>query len=84
MNEATNYVHMLNATMCATTRVICAILEVHQTETGVKVPEALKEFLPEEYQTEIPFVKPAPIDEEATKKQKKQKDGMKKKGAGEE
>jgi seryl-tRNA synthetase len=33
----TDYVHMLNATMCATTRVICAILETHQTETGVKV-----------------------------------------------
>lgn len=37
MNAATEYVHMLNATMCATTRVICAILETHQTETGVKV-----------------------------------------------
>lgn len=37
MNANTEYVHMLNATMCATTRVICAILETHQTETGVKV-----------------------------------------------
>ncbi|RZC41580.1 serine--tRNA ligase, cytoplasmic, partial [Asbolus verrucosus] len=80
MNAATDYVHMLNATMCATTRVICAILEVHQTETGVKVPKVLKQFLPEEYQEEIPFVKPAPIDvEQATKKSKKQKEGMAKK-----
>jgi len=37
---------MLNATMCATTRVICALLEVHQTETGIKVPEVLKRYLP--------------------------------------
>lgn len=79
MNATTDYVHMLNATMCATTRVICAILEVHQTETGIKVPACLKEFLPEDYQSEIPFVKPAPIDEELKKKESK-----KKKGAGEE
>nr|CAD7206644.1 unnamed protein product [Timema douglasi] len=83
MNTQTDYVHMLNATMCATTRVICALLEVNQTETGVKVPAALKSYLPTEYQEEIPFVKPAPIDEAETKKQKKQKDGMKK-GGGEQ
>ena len=41
-----DFVHMLNATMCATTRVICAILEIYQTETGVKVPEALRPFMP--------------------------------------
>lgn len=41
MNASTEYVHMLNATMCATTRVICAILETHQTETGVKVRKNL-------------------------------------------
>ena len=37
---------MLNATMCATTRVICAILETHQTEEGVVVPEALRPYMP--------------------------------------
>lgn len=37
LNASAEFVHMLNATMCATTRVICAILETHQTETGVKV-----------------------------------------------
>ena len=41
------YVHMLNATMCATTRTICAILENYQTEDGILVPEVLKEFMPE-------------------------------------
>ncbi|XP_014226753.1 serine--tRNA ligase, cytoplasmic [Trichogramma pretiosum] len=70
MNAATEYVHMLNATMCAATRVICAILEVHQTETGIKVPKVLAKWMPEEYQEELPFVKQAPIDE-AMKKMKK-------------
>lgn len=37
LNANVDFVHMLNATMCATTRVICAILETNQTETGVKV-----------------------------------------------
>lgn len=74
MNASTDYVHMLNATMCAVTRVICAILEVHQTDTGIKIPNILAEFMPIEYRTEIPFVKPAPIDETEMKKQKKQKD----------
>ncbi|KAL1132678.1 hypothetical protein AAG570_010630 [Ranatra chinensis] len=81
MNAQTDYVHMLNATACATTRVICAILETHQTETGIKIPESLAPYLPQKYRSEIPFVKTAPIDEEETKKQKKQKEGMKKKGA---
>lgn len=84
MNAQTDYVHMLNATMCATTRVICALLEVYQTETGIKVPEVLKPYLPKVYQEEIPFVRPAPINEAETKKQKKQREGMKKVDAGEE
>lgn len=81
MNAATDYVHMLNATMCATTRVICAILEVHQTENGINVPKALRDFMPDSYKDVIPFVKPAPIDVEATKKSKKQNAGDKK-GSG--
>ena len=35
--QATEYCHMLNATMCAVTRVICVLLEQNQTETGIKV-----------------------------------------------
>ena len=42
----TEYCHMLNGTMCAVTRVICVILELYQTETGVKVPEALRKWMP--------------------------------------
>ena len=48
---------MLNGTMCATTRVICAILEQYQTEEGIVVPEALKAFMPANMDTLIPFVK---------------------------
>lgn len=81
MNATTDYVHMLNATMCAATRVICAILEVHQTENGIKIPETLKEFMPEPYKDSIPFVKPAPIDEQMTKKNKNQQEGMDRKVA---
>jgi len=79
MNAQTDYVHMLNATACATTRVICAILENYQTEAGVEIPPALLPYFPPGYSNVIPFVKPAPIDEGETKKQKKQKEGMLKK-----
>merc|ERR1719319_2046067 len=78
-NQTTEYCHMLNATMCAVTRVICGILENYQTETGITVPEAVRPWMPKEYELEIPFVNAAPIDEAESKKAKKQKDGMKKK-----
>ncbi|KAE9552608.1 hypothetical protein FO519_004190 [Halicephalobus sp. NKZ332] len=68
LNEEMQFVHMLNATMCATTRVMCALLENHQVEDGIVIPEALREFMPEPYKEKIPFVKPAPIDEEKKKK----------------
>lgn len=97
---------MLNATACAVTRVICAIMETYQTDSGITVPEMLRPFMPEgklfkrfnwpalingsfvfllifnlppaAYREFIPFVKTAPIDEEESKKQKKQKEGSKK------
>lgn len=57
MNEEAKYVHMLNATMCATTRTICAILENYQVEDGVLIPDILKPFMPDRYKEKIPFVK---------------------------
>jgi len=39
------FVHMLNSTLCATTRTICAILENYQTEEGILVPEVLQSYL---------------------------------------
>uniref|UniRef100_A0A673M270 serine--tRNA ligase n=1 Tax=Sinocyclocheilus rhinocerous TaxID=307959 RepID=A0A673M270_9TELE len=79
MMDKAEFVHMLNATMCATTRVICAILENFQTEEGIIIPEALKAFMPPGLTEMIKFVKPAPIDQEASKKHKKQQEGGKKK-----
>ena len=38
---------MLNGTMCAVTRVICVIMEMNQTETGITVPDAIKAWMPE-------------------------------------
>ena len=43
----TEYVHMLNATMCAMTRGICAVLECYQVEDGIMVPEVLKPYMPD-------------------------------------
>lgn len=68
MNEEVKFVHMLNATMCATTRTICCILENYQTEDGVVVPEVLRPFMPERYREKIPFVKTLPKPEETEKK----------------
>jgi len=72
MNENAEYCHMLNATLCASTRVICCILENHQTDEGITIPEPLREFLPGGMSF-IPFVKPAPIEEEAKKQGQKKK-----------
>ncbi|XP_069489760.1 serine--tRNA ligase, cytoplasmic [Ambystoma mexicanum] len=82
MMDKVDFVHMLNATMCATTRVICAILENYQTDDGIVVPEKLRDFMPPGLKELIKFVKPAPIDLEASKKQKKQQEGTKKKTSG--
>lgn len=51
------YVHMLNATLCATTRVVCCILENFQTDTGINVPEVLQPYVGKEF---IPFVREPP------------------------
>ncbi|KJE92749.1 seryl-tRNA synthetase [Capsaspora owczarzaki ATCC 30864] len=61
-NEDATFVHMLNSTMCALTRVICIILETYQTEEGIVVPEVLRMYMPAQYRELIKFVKAAPID----------------------
>lgn len=50
------YVHMLNGTMCAVTRMICMILENYQTPAGIIVPDALRKYMPERYRKLIPYV----------------------------
>lgn len=71
-NQSTEYCHMLNATMCAVTRVICVLMETNQTDTGIRMPAALRPWLPPDIQDEIPFIKP-PLPREAD--QPKQKKG---------
>merc|ERR1719376_971559 len=78
MNENAEYCHMLNATLCATTRGICCILENNQTEEGIVVPELLREFMPDNMDF-IKFCKPAPIDEAAKKETAGKKGGKKQK-----
>lgn len=59
MGGQVEYVHMLNGTLCAVTRVICCILENYQTKEGIRVPKVLQEFMPKKYREFIPFVKNA-------------------------
>eukprot|EP00180_Rhodochaete_pulchella_P002915 Plantae.Rhodophyta-Rhodochaete_pulchella.ctg46348.p1 GENE.Plantae.Rhodophyta-Rhodochaete_pulchella.ctg46348~~Plantae.Rhodophyta-Rhodochaete_pulchella.ctg46348.p1 ORF type:complete len:260 (+),score=49.26 Plantae.Rhodophyta-Rhodochaete_pulchella.ctg46348:69-782(+) len=51
------YVHMLNSTLCATTRVICCILENYQTDDGVRVPEPLRDAVGTDF---FPFKRERP------------------------
>jgi seryl-tRNA synthetase len=39
------YVHMLNATLCATGRAICCLLETYQDADGVRIPEVLVPYM---------------------------------------
>ena len=63
--DAKKYVHMLNSTLCACTRTICAILENFQTPEGVRVPEVLVPFMGG--LTFLPFVREARKDAAAAK-----------------
>jgi len=56
MTGQVEFVHMLNGTLTAITRTICAVLEVHQTKTGITVPDVLQRFMPESYRSFIPFI----------------------------
>lgn len=62
------YVHMLNSTLCASTRTVCCILENYQDENGVKVPEVLVPFMGG--LTYLPFVRENKVNVQAAKMQK--------------
>ena len=76
------YVHMLNGTMCATTRTMCCILENNQTEEGVVIPEALRpymdgmDFIPYNEKATAAFWK-AKAEEEKRENDKLKKGGIK-------
>jgi seryl-tRNA synthetase len=61
-----SYVHALNATLCATTRTLCCVLENYQTEEGLNVPEPLRKFLPGAPEF-IPFSKELPKESTSQK-----------------
>ncbi|KAI5293452.1 Cytosolic seryl-tRNA synthetase, partial [Ascosphaera acerosa] len=60
------YVHALNATLCATERTLCCIMENYQTEDGMKVPEVLRKYIPGNPDF-IPFTKELPKDTTSAK-----------------
>jgi seryl-tRNA synthetase len=39
------FVHMLNCTLCATERTLCAILENYQTPDGIRIPKVLQPYM---------------------------------------
>ncbi|KJZ70811.1 Serine--tRNA ligase [Hirsutella minnesotensis 3608] len=60
------YVHCLNATLCATTRTLCCLLENYQTPEGLRVPEPIRKYLPGAPDF-IPFVKDLPKESTSQK-----------------
>lgn len=52
IKETKEYVHMLNCTLAANTRVICCLMETYQTETGMIIPEVLRKYMDCDF---IPF-----------------------------
>jgi len=62
------YVHMLNATLCATERTICCILENYQTEDGVKVPPPLVPYVGTDF---FKFVREAPPNKQEKEREKR-------------
>mmetsp|Transcript_10500 Transcript_10500/g.25362 ORF Transcript_10500/g.25362 Transcript_10500/m.25362 type:complete len:486 (+) Transcript_10500:43-1500(+) len=69
-----SYCHMLNATLCATGRGICCLLETHQTPEGIVVPEPLRPYMGGK--DFLPFVRGPP---ELTKGEKGKSKGKGKK-----
>jgi len=59
------YVHMLNATLCATERTICCLMENYQTDQGVRVPDVLVPYMGG--MTFMPFKRAALVNTNAIK-----------------
>lgn len=48
-SEDNEMLHTLNATACATSRVMTAIVENNQDDVGVRIPEVLQDYMDREY-----------------------------------
>jgi len=66
------YVHMLNATLCATGRAICCLLETYQEADGVRIPEVLVPFMGGI--TFLPFIRDSKPADKSTAAGEKKKD----------
>ncbi|GAA89934.1 seryl-tRNA synthetase [Aspergillus luchuensis IFO 4308] len=66
-----SYVHALNATLCATERTLCCVLENYQTDDGIIVPEPLRKYIPGAPEF-IPYSKELPKDSTSQKNKAKQ------------
>ncbi|PYH40688.1 serine--tRNA ligase SES1 [Aspergillus saccharolyticus JOP 1030-1] len=65
-----SYVHALNATLCATERTLCCVLENYQTEDGIIVPVPLRKYIPGMPEF-LPFTKELPKDSTSQKSKAK-------------
>lgn len=45
ITETREYVHMLNCTLMANTRVICCLMETYQTDDGMEIPAVLQKYM---------------------------------------
>ncbi|WEW56299.1 Cytosolic seryl-tRNA synthetase [Emydomyces testavorans] len=66
------YVHALNATLCATERALCCVLENYQQEEGIVVPEVLRKYIPGQPEF-LPYTKELPKDTTSQKVKAKAK-----------
>ncbi|PYH94987.1 serine-tRNA ligase [Aspergillus ellipticus CBS 707.79] len=66
-----SYVHALNATLCATERTLCCVLENYQKEDGIIVPEPLRKYIPGMPEF-LPYTKELPKDSTSNKSKAKQ------------
>ncbi|KAJ5169118.1 Serine--tRNA ligase cytoplasmic [Penicillium canariense] len=67
------YVHALNATLCATERTLCCILENYQREDGIEVPKVLRKYIPGAPEF-LPYTKELPKDSTSQKAKGKKAD----------
>ncbi|KAI1943831.1 Cytosolic seryl-tRNA synthetase [Ophidiomyces ophidiicola] len=67
-----SYVHALNATLCATERALCCVLENYQQEDGIVVPEVLRKYIPGQPEF-LPYTKELPKDTTSQKAKTKAK-----------
>ncbi|CAE6446922.1 unnamed protein product [Rhizoctonia solani] len=54
----TNWVHMLNGTLCATERALCCIVENYQSPEGLVIPEVLRPYM--QGRELLPYVRELP------------------------